>query len=91
MAYSRQKQLNLFEKELSPREKQILESLCIGKRIKQICFEMDGDDTKNRKKSFYHYVNKIKLKLGAKTTEHAAAIYADKNPTIIKQLLERVK
>lgn len=76
----------LADIELSAKEKQILESLCIGKLAKEIEFEL-GASTR----SFYYFYNKIKIKLGAKTKEHAVAIYTLQNPELIRQLLERVK
>lgn len=72
--------------ELTPKEKVILEGLCMGKLAKEIEFEI-GSSTRN----FYWHYNKIKVKMGAKTKEHAVAIYTLQNPELIKQLLERVK
>lgn len=72
--------------ELTPQEKIILESLCIGKLAKEIEHE-NGISTRG----FYSYSNKIKIKLGAKTKEHAVAIYTLQNPELVKQLLERVR
>jgi DNA-binding CsgD family transcriptional regulator len=73
--------------ELTPIEKQVIECLCVGKVAKEITFELQGKS----RREFYNYYNKIKIKLGAKTKEHAVAIYASKNPELVKQLLERIK
>lgn len=86
---SRQFRLQLIDKDLSPIEKNIIESLCMGKTIKEITYEIYRDSTKRG--PYYHQVEKIKIKLKVKTTEHAVATYTLRNPEIVKQLLERVK
>lgn len=76
----------LADVELTPKEKRILEFLCIGKQAKEIEFEL-GISTRN----LYYHFNRIKIKLNVKTKEHAVAMYAINNPELVRQLLERVR
>lgn len=82
-----QLRLTLVDKDLTPLEKIVIQSLCIGKIQKEIAGEMN----KETRRSVYYQVERIKVKLKAKTTEHAIAIYTLQNPELVRQLLERVR
>lgn len=77
----------LIGQELNPLEQRVMECLCIGKRQKEIAFEISGFT----RRYVYYQTERIKIKLNAQTVEQAIAIYTLKNPELVKQLLERVK
>lgn len=88
---NKQLRLALADKDLTPIEKRVIESLCIGKTLKEIMYEVNLEINKEIRRTFYYHYEKIKIKLGAKTNEHAVAIYTLKHPELVRQLLERVR